>query len=55
MASSYNTRLPVAEIMVNGDQFCVIRPRPGYDDLLSLDRLPDWFDQPAGKMSRGAA
>ena len=55
MASSYNTRLPVAEIMVNGDQFCVIRPRPGYDDLLSLDRLPDWLDQPAGKMSRGAA
>ena len=44
MASTYNTRLPVAEVMVNGDQFFVIRPRPDYDALISLDRLPAWLE-----------
>jgi diaminopimelate decarboxylase len=43
MASTYNTRLPIAEIMVNGGKFCVIRPRPDYDSLLSLDQMPDWL------------
>ena len=43
MASTYNTRLPVAEIMVNGGKFSVIRPRPDYDSLLSLDQMPDWL------------
>jgi diaminopimelate decarboxylase len=43
MSSSYNTRLPIAEIMVNGDKFCVIRPRPDYDALLSLDHMPIWL------------
>ena len=44
MASTYNTRLPVAEVMVNGDQFCVIRPRPDYEALISLDRMPAWLE-----------
>jgi diaminopimelate decarboxylase len=43
MASTYNTRLPIAEIMVNGGKFWVIRPRPDYDSLLSLDQMPDWL------------
>ena len=48
MASTYNTRLPVAEVMVNGDEFCVIRPRPDYDALLSLDRMPPWLENSTG-------
>ena len=44
MASTYNTRLPVAEVMVNGEEFCVVRPRPGYEALLSLDRMPEWLE-----------
>ncbi len=44
MSSSYNTRLPVAEVMVNRDQFSVVRPRPDYDSLINQDRLPDWLD-----------
>ena len=55
MASSYNTRLPVAEVMVNGDQFFVVRPRPTYQELLSLDRMPDWLGNSATPASRGAA
>jgi diaminopimelate decarboxylase len=43
MSGTYNTRLPVAEVLVNGDQFFVIRPRPDYEALLSLDRLPGWL------------
>jgi diaminopimelate decarboxylase len=42
-AGTYNSRLLVPEVMVDGDRFAVIRPRPGYDDLLGLDRVPDWL------------
>ncbi|MHA1108548.1 MAG: hypothetical protein ACTSQV_05455, partial [Alphaproteobacteria bacterium] len=55
MSSTYNTRLPVAEVMVNGDQFFVVRPRPDYDSLLSLDRMPGWLEQSGISRSRGVA
>ena len=44
MASTYNTRLLVPEVLVKGDEFAVVRPRPTYDDLIGLDRLPHWFN-----------
>jgi diaminopimelate decarboxylase len=43
MSSTYNTRLLVPEVMVNGSQVAVVRPRPSYDDLIGLDRLPSWL------------
>jgi diaminopimelate decarboxylase len=43
MSSTYNTRLLVPEVLVNGDRFAVIRPRPSYDDLIGADRVPDWL------------
>ncbi|MCC2113822.1 MAG: diaminopimelate decarboxylase, partial [Hyphomicrobiales bacterium] len=42
-ATSYNSRLLVPEVMVDGGAFAVVRPRPSYDDLIGLDRLPDWL------------
>lgn len=42
-AGTYNSRLLVPEVLVNGDQFHVIRPRLSYDDLLALDSVPDWL------------
>ena len=42
MASSYNTRPLVPEVLVEGSELTVIRPRPAYDDLISLD-TPDGF------------
>ena len=42
-AGTYNSRLLVPEVMVDGDRFAVIRPRTGYDDLIGLDRVPDWL------------
>ena len=57
MSSTYNSRLLVPEVMVAGDRFAVIRARPSYDALLSLDTIPAWLDgvgpDPARK--RGAA
>lgn len=44
MASTYNTRLLVPEVLVNGDNFAVIRPRQTYEELLALDRMADWLD-----------
>ncbi len=44
MASTYNSRLLVPEVMVNGDQFAVVRPRGHYQDLIAQDPLPDWIN-----------
>ncbi len=43
MSSTYNTRLPIPEVLVNGDKYAVVRPRPAYDDLIGQDRLPPWL------------
>ena len=42
-AGTYNSRLLVPEVMVDGNRWSVIRPRPSYADLLDLDRVPDWL------------
>jgi diaminopimelate decarboxylase len=43
MSSTYNSRLLVPEVLVAGERFAVIRPRPSYDDILALDAIPDWL------------
>ncbi|MGH7126024.1 MAG: diaminopimelate decarboxylase [Stellaceae bacterium] len=43
MSSSYNTRLLVPEVLVQGAEFAVIRPRPSYEELLGQDRIPSWL------------
>ena len=43
MSSTYNTRLPAAEVLVRGDRFDVVRPRPSYDHIIGLDKVPDWL------------
>jgi diaminopimelate decarboxylase len=43
MSSTYNTRLLVPEVLVDGDAYAVVRPRPSYDELIGLDRLPPWL------------
>jgi len=42
-AGTYNSRLLVPEVLVDGDRFAVVRPRQTYDELIGLDRLPDWL------------
>jgi diaminopimelate decarboxylase len=43
MASTYNTRALVPEVLVDGGRWAVIRPRPSIDELIGLDRVPDWL------------
>lgn len=42
MSSTYNARLLIPEVLVNGNAFAVVRARPSYDDLLKLDQFADW-------------
>ncbi len=43
MASEYNTRPLIPEVLVNGDQFAVIRPRPTFDEMINRDTIPEWL------------
>jgi diaminopimelate decarboxylase len=43
MASTYNTRLLVPEVLVKGGEFAIVRPRQSYDELIGLDRMPGWL------------
>ena len=43
MSNTYNSRLLIPEVLVNGDQFSIIRPRQTYEQLISQDQLPNWL------------
>jgi diaminopimelate decarboxylase len=43
MASTYNSRPLVPEVLVDGDKWHVIRPRRSIEELLALDSVPDWL------------
>ena len=43
MASTYNSRPLLAEAMVNGKDFAVIRKRQTYEELLGRDLMPEWL------------
>jgi diaminopimelate decarboxylase len=42
-AGTYNTRALVPEVLVNGPQWALVRPRLDVDQLIALDRLPSWI------------
>ncbi|WP_455474089.1 diaminopimelate decarboxylase [Bartonella sp. B30(2025)] len=42
MASTYNSRLLVPEILVQDTRYAVIRPRLDYAQLIGCDHVPDW-------------
>ncbi|PZQ14175.1 MAG: diaminopimelate decarboxylase [Ancylobacter novellus] len=41
-ASTYNSRPLIPEVLVDGDRVAVVRPRPSVEELIALDRVPDW-------------
>ena len=43
MASEYNSRPLVPEVLVSGDHFAVIRPRPSYEAMIARDTIPSWL------------
>jgi diaminopimelate decarboxylase len=42
-ASTYNSRPLVPEVLVNGAEWAVVRPRLEVDQLIALDRMPAWL------------
>lgn len=43
MASEYNTRPLVPELLVDGGRYAVIRPRPSVQEMLEREAIPDWL------------
>lgn len=44
MSSTYNSRPLAPEVMVNGDDFVVVRDRMSIDQMIDLENLPGWLD-----------
>ena len=44
-AGTYNSRLLAPEVLVNGDRWAVVRPRPTYDELIGMDKIPSWLGE----------
>ncbi len=45
MASNYNSRPLAAEVMVNGNQWQIIRPRQTYEEIYGSEILPNWNEK----------
>jgi diaminopimelate decarboxylase len=43
MASEYNSRLLVPEVLVKGDQWAVVRPRSTYEEMLAREAAAPWL------------
>ncbi|MBK5934822.1 diaminopimelate decarboxylase [Rhodovulum imhoffii] len=43
MASEYNSRPLVPEVLVSGDHSAVIRARPSFEEMLNRDTIPEWL------------
>jgi diaminopimelate decarboxylase len=44
MASTYNSRPLIPEVLVNGTDAAIVRPRVDIDALLALDRIAPWLE-----------
>jgi diaminopimelate decarboxylase len=42
-AGTYNSRLLIPEVLVKGDEYAIVRPRPSYEELIHLDKIPPWL------------
>jgi diaminopimelate decarboxylase len=45
MASEYNSRRLVPEVLVSGPAWSLVRGRPTYDEMLARDRLAPWLTE----------
>jgi diaminopimelate decarboxylase len=50
MSSTYNSRLLIPEVLVDGAQHAVVRPRTTFDELIALDRVPSWLATKSGTL-----
>ena len=43
MSGEYNTRPLAAEVLVDGERYAVIRPRPTYEQMFAREPMADWL------------
>jgi diaminopimelate decarboxylase len=43
MASEYNSRLLIPEVLVDGDRWALVRPRPTYDEMMLREPIAAWL------------
>ncbi|MEO1787286.1 MAG: diaminopimelate decarboxylase [Pseudomonadota bacterium] len=43
LSSQYNARPLVAEVLVDGDAYHVVRRRPSFEEMIQLEQVPDWL------------
>lgn len=43
LSSQYNSRPLVAEVLVRGDACALVRRRPTFEEMIALERAPDWI------------
>lgn len=43
MASEYNSRPLIPEVLVRGGEFALIRARPSLEEMLARDTIPEWL------------
>lgn len=56
MASTYNSRPLVPEVMVKGDAFAVVRRRPDFAQTVAQETIPEWLaEAPRARRRKGAA
>jgi len=44
MSNEYNSRPLVPEVLVDGENWALVRPRPSYDEMLDREMKADWFE-----------
>ena len=45
MASTYNMRPLLAEVLVNGEQYSIVQRRQSYEEMFALQTLPPWLEK----------
>lgn len=49
MSGEYNTRPLAAEVLVDGDRWAIIRPRPTYEQMLAREPMAEWLAPSSGE------
>ena len=49
LASMYNSRPRVPEVMVSGSKMSAVYQRPDYEEMLKPERIPEWLDEDSAK------
>ncbi|MEQ8966298.1 MAG: diaminopimelate decarboxylase [Azospirillaceae bacterium] len=55
MSSSYNSRPPAPEVLVDGNRFAVVRKRPTLMEMVASESVPDWLGNPVSGAAPTAA